>query len=84
MDCVIVRGNGMTPREKLIARVGEMTDEQVEAFLKLATLIGSEPEDAPYDEDNDPTIGFMSASPDFASTSSDVLRRELYGISDEE
>lgn len=70
----------MTPRESLIEKVKHLSDKQIDVFLQLMEMIDQPSDgDGEYREEDDPTIGFLSTDPDFASTSSEVLRRELKG-----
>ncbi|MCC6805764.1 MAG: hypothetical protein IT319_22975 [Anaerolineae bacterium] len=61
-------------REQLIAKLDELSDEQVKTVLRYveAMQTTSLPED--YDEANDPAIGFFSADAEFASRTEDSLR----------
>ncbi len=63
-----------TVREQLIAKLDELSDEQVASVLRYveAMQTTSLPED--YDEANDPAIGFFSADPEFASRTEEILR----------
>lgn len=60
-------------REQLNARLETMSDEELAALLRYAEAMQSTslPED--YDEANDPSIGFLSAEPDFASRTEEIL-----------
>lgn len=61
-------------REQLIAKLDELSDEQIAALLDYveAMRTTSLPED--YDEANDPAIGFFSADPEFASRTEETLQ----------
>ena len=63
-----------TVREQLIAKLDELSDEEVAAVLRYveAMQTTSLPED--YDEANDPAVGFFTAEPDFASRTEEILR----------
>ncbi len=61
-------------REQLIAKLDELSDEEVAAVLRYveAMKTTSLPED--YDAEHDPAVGFFTADPDFASRTEEILR----------
>jgi len=61
-------------REQLIAKLDDLTDAQIEALLRYVEAMQTPalPED--YDEANDPSIGFFSADPDFATRAEEILQ----------
>ena len=58
----------MTDRERLIAKLDELTDEEIAALLHYIDAMQSTSLPDDYDEANDPAIGFFSAAPDFAES----------------
>lgn len=66
-----------TIRERLIHKLFDMTDNQVESLLSYADAIQSDELPLDYDEANDPAIGFMSGSTDLAHRSKQILRDEI-------
>lgn len=66
-----------TIRERLIHKLFDMTDNQVESLLSYADAIQSDELPESYDEANDPAIGFMSGSTDLAHKSKQILRDEI-------
>ena len=64
----------MTDRERLIAKLDELTDEEIAVLLHYVEAMQSTTLPDDYDEANDPAIGFFSAAPDFASRTEEILQ----------
>jgi len=64
-------------REQLIAKLNDLSDEQVSRLLSYARGMESEtlPED--YSEEDDPSIGFISGPTDLARRAKQILRDEI-------
>lgn len=64
-------------REQLIAKLDELSDEQVAALLRYveAMQTPSLPED--YDEATDPSVGFLSGPTDLSTRAKEILRTEI-------
>lgn len=69
----------MTPREELIAKIEQMSDEQVESLLRYAKTLEIYQLPASYDPDNDPAVGFISGPTDLAERTEEILWSE-FGI----
>jgi hypothetical protein len=67
----------LSVREQIEHKLDSLNPEQLAELLRYIEVMESSvlPED--YDEDNDPTVGFFSASPDYARRSKEVLRAEF-------
>ena len=66
-----------TVRERLITKLDELSDEQVASLLSYAEAMQSTTLPDDYDEDNDPSIGFISGPTHLASRAKDILRDEI-------
>ncbi len=64
-------------REAVIARLQDLSDEQVEEVLEFINEVQSERIIATEPEEDDPAIGFFSGPSDFAARSKEILRREF-------
>ncbi len=64
-------------RQQLVSELKHLTDEQVAELLRYVETMQSFELPDDYDEDNDPSVGFFSAEPDFASRSEEILRAEF-------
>ncbi|MBZ0288844.1 MAG: hypothetical protein K8I30_14600 [Anaerolineae bacterium] len=63
-------------REVVIAKLSELSDEQVAEVLEFIQAVEVEHIQT-EDDDHNPLLGFFSAPPDFAETSEEVLHREF-------
>jgi hypothetical protein len=66
-----------TTRERLIAELDELNEEQIESLLSYAEALRSATLADDYDAKNDPTIGFLSGSTDVARRTKQILRDEI-------
>jgi hypothetical protein len=67
-----------TAREQIINKLfNELTEEQIAGLLAYIEAMQSLtlPED--YDEDNDPSVGFFSGSPDLSIRAKTILQAEF-------
>ena len=56
-------------RKQIQGKLSELNDEQLAELLRYIEVMQSSVLPADYDEDNDPSVGFFSAAPDYASRS---------------
>jgi hypothetical protein len=66
-----------TSRERLMAELDELDDQQIESVLSYVEAVRSAALADDYDAKNDPTIGFLSGSTDVARRTKQILRDEL-------
>ena len=66
-----------TPRERLIARLDHLDDEQIESLISYADAITSTTLIGDYKAENDPTVGFLSGSTSLAQRAKEILRDEI-------
>jgi hypothetical protein len=64
-------------RKQVQDKISKLTDEQVAELLRYIEVMESSVLPENYDEDNDPSVGFFSAAPDYASRSKEVLKAEF-------
>jgi hypothetical protein len=65
--------NALPIREVVIAKLSELSDEQVAEVLEFIQAVEVEHPSTENADDHNPLLGFFSASPDFAETSEEVL-----------
>jgi hypothetical protein len=68
-------------RERLITKIDELTDEQVASLLSYAESLQAVELPDDYDEENDPSIGFLSGPTDLANRAKQILREEITPLS---
>lgn len=61
-------------RQQLIAKLDNLSDEEMKALLRYIEAMQSTSLPDDYDEANDPAIGFFSADPEFASRTEEILQ----------
>ena len=63
--------------KQIESKLVHLSDDQLAELLRYIDVMESSvlPED--YDEDNDPSVGFFSAAPDYASRPKEILNREF-------
>lgn len=66
-----------TTRERLIAELDELDDQQIESIWSYVEALRSATVADDYDPKNDPTIGFLSGSTDVARRTKQILRDEV-------
>ncbi len=64
-------------REKVDRKLDELNDEQLAELLRYIEIMESNLLPADYDEDNDPTIGFISGPTDLSARAKEILRDEI-------
>ena len=69
----------LTIRKQLQSKLDLLTDDQLAELLRYIEVMQSSVLPETYDEDNDPSVGFFSAPPDYASRAKEVLQAE-FGI----
>jgi hypothetical protein len=62
-----------TIREKIIAHLDHLTDEQATRVLDFIETVETSDADVDYDEDHDPLIGYFSGPPDLAERAEEIL-----------
>ena len=62
-----------TPRERLLAELETMTDEQIERLLQYVEIMESEDLSPDYDPERDPVVGFVSGPTDFGERAEEIL-----------
>jgi hypothetical protein len=70
-----------TIRERLIRKLDEPFDDQVASLLSYAEVMQSSSAPEDYDEENDPSIGFISGPTDLSSRAKQILRDEITPLS---
>jgi len=70
-----------TIREKLVSKLDELTDEQVASLLHYAEIMQSATLPPDYDEEQDPSIGFISGPTDLSVRAKQILRDEITALS---
>jgi hypothetical protein len=68
-------------REKLIKTIDELTDEQVEVLQSYADVLRATELPDDYNEENDPSIGFISGPTDIAAHVKQILHEEISQLS---
>jgi hypothetical protein len=63
--------------KQIQSKLDLLTDEQLAELLRYIEVMQSSVLPGDYDEDNDPSVGFFSASPDYAARSKEVLQTEF-------
>ena len=64
-------------REKVNHKLDELNEEQLAELLRYIEIMESNILPYDYNEDNDPTIGFLSGPTDLASRAKEILRDEI-------
>jgi len=64
-------------RKQVQDKLSKLTDEQLAEVLRYIEVMESSVLPQDYDEDNDPSVGFFSAAPDYASRSKEILKAEF-------
>lgn len=64
-------------RERLNQKLDELSAAELEAVLRYVEVMTTHTLPDDYDPDNDPAVGFFSASPDLASRTKSILRSEF-------
>lgn len=64
-------------REAVIARLRELSDEQVEEVLEFINEVQTQKITPTEPEEDDPMVGFISGPTDLAERSKEILRREF-------
>lgn len=64
-------------RKQIENKLISMNDEQLAEVLRYIEVMKSSELPADYDEDNDPSVGFFSGEPDYASRSKEILNAEF-------
>jgi hypothetical protein len=70
-----------TARERLINKLDELTDEQIASLLSYAEAMQATTLPDTYDEDSDPSIGFLTGTTDLATRAKQILRDEITPLS---
>jgi hypothetical protein len=65
------------PRERLIRRLFDMTDEQIGALEAYAEALSMDELPQDYDPDNDPLVGFLNGPIDLSIKAKNILREEF-------
>ena len=66
-----------TPRERLIRRLFDMTDEQINVLEAYAEALDSDELPPDYHPDNDPLVGLFSGPTDLSVRAKEILREEF-------
>jgi hypothetical protein len=66
-----------TPRERLLAEVATMTDEQIEKLLRYVQVMESDDLSPDYDQEHDPAVGFFSGPTDLSTRTREILEAEF-------
>lgn len=66
-----------TPRERLIRRLFDMTDDQIITLEAYADALGSDQLPSDYDPEHDPLVGLLSGPPDLSTRAKQILREEF-------
>lgn len=69
----------LTIRKQIQSKLDLLSDDQLAELLRYIEVMQSSVLPETYDEDNDPSVGFFSASPDYGSRAKEVLQAE-FGI----
>ncbi len=69
--------SGTSIRETVIARLQELSDEQIAEVLEFIGNIQSQHIRIVPSEGDDPLVGFISGPTDFAERSQEILRAEF-------
>jgi hypothetical protein len=63
----------MNLQEQIIEKLATLHTNELDAVLRYIQVVESARLPPDYDEDHDPTVGFFSAEPDFASRTREIL-----------
>lgn len=68
-------------RERLVSKLDELNEEQIASLLSYVEAMQETTLSESYDEDNDPSIGFISGPSDLATRAKQILRDEITPLS---
>jgi hypothetical protein len=68
-------------RERLVSKLDELNEEQIASLLSYVEAMQETALPDSYDEDNDPSIGFISGPSDLATRAKQILRDEITSLS---
>lgn len=68
-------------RERLVSKLDELNEEQIASLLSYVEAMQETTLPDTYDEDNDPSVGFISGPTDLATRAKQILRDEITPLS---
>jgi hypothetical protein len=68
-------------RERLVSKLDELNEEQIASLLSYVEAMQETSLPDSYDEDDDPSIGFISGPSDLATRAKQILRDEITPLS---
>jgi hypothetical protein len=68
-------------RERLVSKLDELNEEQIASLLSYIEAMQETSLPDSYDEDDDPSIGFISGPSDLATRAKQILRDEITPLS---